>query len=223
MKINIDEVIMYRNAYEATCRDIKRNNGVCNSSRCKKELCPFCYAECEEELNNVYILQVANKYLDLFCSNSNTFYVGEEVEVQLLKNSPFENAKMGVVFTDGRTSIDPELIRKVPDWEPKDGEPVLFNDDGRAMAGFIKDGILYARGLMVADWKTSKEISKFTNNKDVGKPWKDILVNNFNDNDRSTYNKLQKAIRVLESLANGKERTLDGAEYEAAMVLKEIR
>ena len=61
----------------------------------------------------------------------------------------------------------------IPAWKPKDGESVLFCDDdnhGRAMAGFIRNGILYARGLMCADWEKREKVKPFDASK-IGKPW----------------------------------------------------
>lgn len=68
------------------------------------------------------------------------------------------------------------IKRPVPAWKPKDGEAVLFCDDdnhGRAMAGFIRNGILYARGLMCADWEKREKVKPFDASK-IGKPWSEI-------------------------------------------------
>lgn len=65
------------------------------------------------------------------------------------------------------------IPRPVPVWAPQDGEAVLFEDDGRAMAGFIKNGILYARGFMCSDWKKNKRVAIFDASK-IGKPWSEI-------------------------------------------------
>jgi len=51
--------------------------------------------------------------------------------------------------------------RPTPQWSPKEGEPCLFEDEGRAVAGFIFNGQLFARGLMVADWKKTRKTSPF--------------------------------------------------------------
>ena len=66
-----------------------------------------------------------------------------------------------------------QYAEPIPAWKPKDGESVLFCDDdnhGRAMAGFIRNGILYARGLMCADWEKREKVKPFDASK-IGKPW----------------------------------------------------
>ena len=178
MKINLDDVIIYKHIYKKTCENIKNANGVCSPLWCHRETCPFCYAECEEEQDSLSILNLVKAYLELFCREDDTFKLGEEVEIKIFAYSPLEKAKIGAVLSDNRVSTRPILIRKAPKLEPMDGEPVLFNDEGKAMAGFIKGGILFARGLMIADWKISREVAPFTNDRDVGKPWQEIVIKN---------------------------------------------
>jgi hypothetical protein len=104
------------------------------------------------------------------------FRIGEEVECRGA-GGLWYSGKVGVVI--GKTQVavaENTQVRRKPAWKPQDGEAVLFCDDdnnGRAMAGFIRNGILYARGLMCADWEKREKVKPFDASK-IGKLWNEI-------------------------------------------------
>jgi hypothetical protein len=104
------------------------------------------------------------------------YSIGERVEVKSIKTSeaPFEGGSV-CILTDRKHHIfdgkNYEIRR--PKFSPVDGDRVLFNHDGLAVAGFIQDGILFALNLKIPNWKETTLVKPFDGSK-IGFSWDEV-------------------------------------------------
>lgn len=102
------------------------------------------------------------------------FRIGEEVDYKLPQDQIWYQGKMAVFDEsrwDGLYAMPPKVeVRRRPAWEPKDGEPILYEYGGYVQVGVFKDNKVYARD-MVFNYKM--KMRPFSADA-WGKPWSEI-------------------------------------------------
>lgn len=95
------------------------------------------------------------------------FRIGEEVQSRADDYNEWYNCV--VVLSKHGIGYFYKDVRRIPEWEPKDGEAVLFNDLGISKAGiynngYIESGMMSFSGVEIKPWTHGK----------IGLPWDQV-------------------------------------------------
>ena len=120
-----------------------------------------------------------NMYIAWQAARKDHYRIGEEVEAKQIGAQWKKGTVMAVVYSNNNYYIEePELVRRIPAWTPKEGEAVFYLAGGTIRVGKIMaigiNGHTAVRGASGVDASVRNIDIKTFDAEKIGKPWEEI-------------------------------------------------